>query len=1713
MGNLWNSFLSFGNNALSTVGQVMTGAIDAIPGAKTFFDAYDWTMARENQVAVWGLSALPGGPRTATWDEANQISFGQMARTVESQAYKNPAVMAATNAFGFGFVPFIAQVGNKPYAADNFDIYNPEMRKAAFEDDIFGRIASGVSDAAFDWYADPGVVLGKATKVARFGMNLGDKSFMGLTNRTVRTEADRVVLAAELDAHQLWLQSGGVAGKQTAFGTAVERTLSKDAAQVYFDPIARSSTNRNLVSSLLGESTDFRTSALIVKAGLGDFNAVRVLEQEAASTADALTRATRLSDEMAASMRKPITELTTDDWWIQAPEFVDRQVRIVEDLTARDKLLQNALDMASNVGTIRKAGSAFVTMERFKTASVARATRRKYDPNARTWSNAPGWAEQIFQRNPWVRPTRVWHWASGERPAGQVVIDGAPSYDSATELFAALDSTPVLNRNAETVALKQQLMNDFLAQDTVEGRMQSLVNIESAVLGEIAAKYGVDKAVAQKIYESFNKARSSATKFFQERGFLVDTDGTVIRSPALRSQLAEAVPMMDFRLMEALVRRQQSSLRRVGGGALDVADQVLTPFYTAWKASVLFRVGYTIRNVLEGNLRSAAAVGFIPMLAEPKGSLVRFARNAYRREMASMSMAADIALGRSPRHITDRIKQLRDARVVVQQDIERNLYDTTLLRTYEPDEAIGWASMPEAEYIARTTEHGTQFNLADFEGAVLLPPNDTTRFRRLLGSQERSEFQRLHELQQNGEVLTGSEAARYRTLRAKASRSYLRDLQAAGLDVVVRDGKTGFRVVRNPSDIPDEVLVPLPKSRRGVPAQAVEDQNVGWAQTGFDLRATPNLTPDIYLVERWRPQVQASVAMGQAVPGRVARQARVKNPKPVTQRIPDPTDAQQELGARLNQRLIDIDEQIADYEERLRQTLTKRTKYESREYYGDSGAFAGDYGPIARKNASADQTYENVILDSTSLTEQRLQRETTSWGRIDPEAPNYWSELTHVANYQFRNDAVGKLALAGQPMEEARAWIMSRKGADYRKQLRINADNVDDHVRAIYDMIDRYIPDPALRMRLAEDVVPGPEIRAALENRADITLSPIHGRDLQAMTTGGKAAEWWNDTISHIYKILGTIPENRAVRHPFYANMWETESSRLLDMARRQGIELTDEAKLAIDAAAHKFALRETKRTLYTIERYSNPAIVLKWLMPFFPAIENTFKVWLRLGWNDPSIIARANLIWNAPNRMGMVVDSEMNPVPAGATFSSDQFIRLPESFRKALSKYTPGGLVPDIPKGSINVVLQGETPVLPGLGPMVTVPASMMVAAQPGLEDTIKQFVGETGYRTLIPFGRPSADPLDYLLPAVANRVRAQGDENSGDFAKSIVMIWRDMHTKWLEGGQIGPEPKADQAIEQAREYWKLRTWANAVAPFSLRFTTPYDFYIDKYREYTQQLGYEDGLNKFREDFPNYTIYAESITQNTTGMESSQQAYSMLTKNQSLWNEIVNLNPKLGQLITNPTQRGEFSDAVYEWQQGRPIAPGSSDTFRDPKSVQKFRDAYYVHEGWADYMAKRAIVDEMLAQRGLTSVTQKGAEDIADAWRQYKDKLAADNPAWDADFKDHNSESTIDKTIKAFSMIAANPQFRQTTSNPTMWTFVDQYLQGRQTIIQMLQDRENQGKSGTFSSNSNADIQDAWEQYVAKLTSQNTDFADLYNRWLDGDSMLPVTMASGTGQ
>lgn len=150
----------------------------ALVGGEAVFDGFlrglQWGFDRLNQYTVAGLSALPGGTRTLEFDEANDVSFGQMlvanAGISMGRLRRGEANVGDALALSFGILPGIGAAiagmvdPDTPVQQQGFDITSEKDREV-FQNGA-ERFFSGVGDFGFA-FADPTLAAGWGTKIAR----------------------------------------------------------------------------------------------------------------------------------------------------------------------------------------------------------------------------------------------------------------------------------------------------------------------------------------------------------------------------------------------------------------------------------------------------------------------------------------------------------------------------------------------------------------------------------------------------------------------------------------------------------------------------------------------------------------------------------------------------------------------------------------------------------------------------------------------------------------------------------------------------------------------------------------------------------------------------------------------------------------------------------------------------------------------------------------------------------------------------------------------------------------------------------------------------------------------------------------------------------------------------------------------------------------------------------------------------------------------------------------------------------------------------------------------------------------------------------------------------------------------------------------------------------------------------------------------------------
>ena len=775
-------------------------------------------------------------------------------------------------------------------------------------------------------------------------------------------------------------------------------------------------------------------------------------------------------------------------------------------------------------------------------------------------------------------------------------------------------------------------------------------------------------------------------------------------------------------------------------------------------------------------------------------------------------------------------------------------------------------------------------------------------------------------------------------------------------------------------------------------------------------------------------------------------------------------------------------------------------------------AQGGPLGDMFRRIASSANSFERMVDSNTDMYARNLSSKGIA--AIRPTDPAYFEQWSQTLRQQFGNSAVVRKLAKGETIDDVSQWLRSSpEGRDLRRRLSIDSSDSVEYVTRINNFFDTYLPVSSnLRSKLSD--ITADNLRTTFKDPTDLPI--IHGNLLEE-TFFNKTDNIGKKFVNSAFKLLATLPEDALARNPLYTYYYRKEVTRRVDiLAGLKGDRISVEDQQKIMSMARKVALREMKSVIFNIERKTNFATLMKYINPFFSAQENSYKTWMKLAVSNPAIINRGYLLWQAPNKAGWVTDQDGNVVPEGETSGSDiMYFSVPEGVTRVIpgmSSLTEFG----IPKASLDIIFQGGMDALysqgnPNLfsdifptGPYVAVPIAEITKNKPDMRETLK---------FLFPYGYPKGVAGGFLPTWTKRAGTRLAGQDDPQFARSYQLIYNTERQKASEKGI--PMPKPEKILKMTKDYWNLRTAAALIMPFAPRFETPYKFYLDKSREYDRVYGINSAA-KFLEDFPEYFAFSSSLSKNPTGVQSSIAATKNIKKYEELIGEVVKIDPKLVGLIVNDPSGYEFSQSAYDYLYKKRVSADAPDRFLSSQSPAESQRRTDAEKGWVQYNKFMDILDSELSARGLTSMQQTGAEDLALLKSSFINKIAVQTDAegkpmfdkktgeyirtaWYDDYLDSDGSKT-NRVIAGLGKILSDPEFIKNNKNNTTWKSVSKYLEFRKSLAQELLSRE----ARSVDAKSNADLKIVFDAIVNKLKQDDKlGFTYIYDRFLSQDLVV----------
>jgi hypothetical protein len=159
---------------------------------------------------------------------------------------------------------------------------------------------------------------------------------------------------------------------------------------------------------------------------------------------------------------------------------------------------------------------------------------------------------------------------------------------------------------------------------------------------------------------------------------------------------------------------------------------------------------------------------------------------------------------------------------------------------------------------------------------------------------------------------------------------------------------------------------------------------------------------------------------------------------------------------------------------------------------------------------------------------------------------------------------------------------------------------------------------------------------------------------------------------------------------------------------------------------------------------------------------------------------------------------------------------------------------------------------------------------------------------------------------------------------------------------------------------------------------------------------------------------------------------------------------------------------------------------------------------GWSYYEKFAKQRDAALAQYGLKSINSKGAEQlgIKDAWDKSVQSIKDYLPAWSQAYDDSVGDFTKTKRyVKGLIKTTQDKKWMEEYGKSTTMQAVSDYVINRDYLARELANRKTNLGSGGLNDPNNADIKDAWDEYILKMKLWDNGFGDFYTRYLENDN------------
>lgn len=498
--------------------------------------------------------------------------------------------------------------------------------------------ASGTVDGVLAWNADPLVVAGKATKVARL-------------NRTFLNKAG--------DVEALTADKATLTGRQAKIRSEVDSFIT-DTDGYSASELMRFKAfkdNATLASSFAAADGNHALKKLVLRYAMGDRTAGDALRAQADHIAARIDRMNGNIDDV----------LFADE--LAAPGTLFEHYNQAGDLDALMKEKKSDERLVDFYQRILKDDEAATTAEK-GTALDSHSTGLFGSVGERTRITSRDIKDLVHERQYVIQdgvgdiPVRMARQVTGRRPEGMIDLhDAEQGFEELSNMLRKVRGLDSFSR--------QRMLDGYVAAADDNARMLSIQSIESNVFQHVGKELGYTEAEINDLLAKTLDERGRLIKHVKERAFSGATgadgipvdairldDGTLIHRPLLETHLANRTPTLDIDHIYRVLKHNADrvgALRAGAGEGFSIVKDAGMLVNDLWKFQTLLRLGYLQRNIIDNQMRLFGYLGgldHVRTMAENVGQ-------GFMHKLSSVSAAA--ARNDAVVKVQDLNKQIEDS--------------------------------------------------------------------------------------------------------------------------------------------------------------------------------------------------------------------------------------------------------------------------------------------------------------------------------------------------------------------------------------------------------------------------------------------------------------------------------------------------------------------------------------------------------------------------------------------------------------------------------------------------------------------------------------------------------------------------------------------------------------------------------------------------------------------------------------------------------------------------------------------------------------------------------------------------------------------------------------------------------------------------------------------------------------------------------------------